>query len=98
MIIDNLLYEMFLFDFIGNLVIVIMIVLFNIVLLENVLEYKGEELVFVLDGKIILYLNEEEYVLEIGDSVKIFVYLKYKWVNYFEKNVVVLFFVILLIF
>ena len=50
------------------------------------LEHKGEELAFVLDGKITLYLNEEEYVLETGDSVKIPAYLKHKWVNHFEKS------------
>ncbi len=37
-------------------------------------------------GKITLYLNEEEYVLETGDSVKIPAYLKHKWVNHFEKK------------
>ena len=91
MIIDNLSYEMLSPDFTGNLATAIMTVPPNTASSENVLEHKGEELAFVLDGKITLYLNEEEYVLETGDSVKIPAYLKHKWVNHFEKNAVVLF-------
>ena len=85
MIIDNLSYEMLSPDFTGNLATAIMTVPPNTASSENVLEHKGEELAFVLDGKITLYLNEEEYILETGDSVKIPAYLKHKWVNQFEK-------------
>ena len=91
MIIDNLSYEMLSPDFTGNLATAIMTVPPNTASSENVLEHKGEELAFVLDGKITLHLNEEEYILETGDSVKIPAYLKHKWVNQFEKNAIVLF-------
>ncbi|WP_229144913.1 cupin domain-containing protein, partial [Bacillus pacificus] len=91
MIIDNLSYEMLSPDFTGNLATAIMTVPPNTASSENVLEHKGEELAFVLEGKITLHLNEEEYILETGDSVKIPAYLKHKWVNQFEKNAIVLF-------
>ncbi|PEK18567.1 helix-turn-helix domain-containing protein [Bacillus toyonensis] len=91
MIIDNLSYEMLSPDFTGNLATAIMTVPPNTSSSDNILEHKGEELAFVLDGTITLYLNEEEYALETGDSVKIPAYLKHKWVNQFEKNAIVLF-------
>ena len=91
MIIDNLSYEMLSPDFTGNLATAIMTIPPNTASSENVLEHKGEELAFVLDGTITLHLNEEEYILETGDSVKIPAYLKHKWVNQFEKNTIVLF-------
>ena len=91
MIIDNLSYEMLSPDFTGNLATAIMTVPPNTASSENVLEHKGEELAYVLEGKITLHLNEEEYILETGDSVKIPAYLKHKWVNQFEKNAIVLF-------
>lgn len=91
MIIDNLSYELLSPDFTGNLATAIMTVPPNTSSSENVLEHKGEELAFVLDGTITLYLNEEEYTLETGDSVKIPAYLKHKWVNHFGKNAIVLF-------
>ena len=85
MIIDNLSYEMLSPDFTGNLATAIMTIPPNTASSENVLEHKGEELAYVLEGKITLHLNEEEYILETGDSVKIPAYLKHKWVNQFEK-------------
>ncbi|MBX0353410.1 helix-turn-helix domain-containing protein [Bacillus toyonensis] len=91
MIIDNLSYEMLSPNFTGNLATAIMTVPPNTSSSDNVLEHKGEELAFVLDGTITLYLNEEEYTLETGDSVKIPAYLKHKWVNQLEKNAIVLF-------
>ncbi|MED0962247.1 XRE family transcriptional regulator [Bacillus paramycoides] len=91
MIIDNVSYELLSPDFTGNLATTIMTIPQNTASSENVLEHKGEELAFVLDGKITLYLNEEEYILETGDSVKIPAYLNHKWVNQFEENAVVLF-------
>lgn len=91
MIIDNLSYELLSPNFTGNLATAIMTIPPKTASSENVLEHKGEELAFVLDGKITLHLNEEEYTLETGDSVKIPAYLKHKWVNQFEKNAIVLF-------
>ncbi len=43
--------------------------------LDKLLEHKGEEVTFVLVGKVKVYLDDEEYILEPGDSVKIPAYM-----------------------
>ncbi|MDQ0201309.1 helix-turn-helix domain-containing protein [Neobacillus ginsengisoli] len=91
MIIDNLSYELLSPDFTGNLATAIMKVPSNTSSSENLLEHRGEEVAFILEGKIKLYLGEEEYLLEAGDSVKIPANLKHKWENNFSHNAVVLF-------
>jgi transcriptional regulator with XRE-family HTH domain len=91
MVIENLSYELLSPDFTGNLVSAIMTVLPNTSSSEKLLEHKGEEVAFVLEGKIKIYLNEEKYILEAGDSVKIPAYMKHKWENDFNQNAIVLF-------
>ncbi|CAH0221507.1 XRE family transcriptional regulator [Peribacillus simplex] len=91
MIIDNLSYELLSPDFTGNLATAIMKVPPNISSSENPLEHRGEEVAFILEGKIKLYLGEEEYILEAGDSVKIPANFKHKWENNFSQNAAVLF-------
>ncbi|MGG4268040.1 helix-turn-helix domain-containing protein [Peribacillus simplex] len=89
MIIDNLSYELLSPDFTGNLATAIMKVPPNIS--SSDLEHRGEEVAFILEGKIKLYLGEEKYLLEAGDSVKIPANFKHKWENNFSQNAVVLF-------
>jgi len=90
-IIDNLTYELLSPDFTGNLATALMKVPSNTSSSENPLEHRGEEVAYILEGKIKLYLDEDEYVLEAGDSVKIPANLKHKWENNFVENAVVLF-------
>ncbi|MCY9517712.1 helix-turn-helix domain-containing protein [Paenibacillus apiarius] len=91
MIIGNLSYELLSPDFTGNLATAIMNVPPNTSSSEKLLEHRGEEVAFILEGKIRVYLDEEEYLLEAGDSVKIPANLKHKWENNFSQNAVVLF-------
>ncbi|OAH57945.1 MULTISPECIES: XRE family transcriptional regulator [Bacillaceae] len=91
MIIDNLSYELLSPDFTGNLATAIMNVPSNTSSSEKLLEHRGEEVAFILEGKIKVYLGEVEYLLEAGDSVKIPANLKHKWENNFSQNAVVLF-------
>jgi transcriptional regulator with XRE-family HTH domain len=91
MIIDNLSYELLSPDFTGNLATAIMNVPPNTSSSEKLLEHKGEEVAFILEGKIKVYLDEEEYLLKAGDSVKIPANLKHKWENNFTQQAVVLF-------
>ncbi|MFE4705450.1 helix-turn-helix domain-containing protein [Peribacillus simplex] len=91
MIIDNLSYELLSPDFTGNLATAIMKVPPNISSSESPIEHRGEEVAFILEGKIKLYLGEEEYILESGDSVKIPANFKHKWENIFSQNAAVLF-------
>jgi transcriptional regulator with XRE-family HTH domain len=91
MIIENLSYELVSPDFTGNLATAIMNIPPKSASSEKLLEHKGEEVAFILEGKIKVYLNKEEHILEAGDSVKIPAFMKHKWENNFSQNAVVLF-------
>ncbi|MDR7242546.1 quercetin dioxygenase-like cupin family protein [Priestia megaterium] len=78
-------------DFTGNLATAIMEVPPMKSSSESSLAHKGEEVAYVLEGKIKVYLEEEVYVLEKGDSVKIPSHLKHNWDNPFEEKAVILF-------
>jgi len=91
MIVEDLSYELLSPDFSGTLATAIMKVPPNTSSSEKLLEHKGEEVAFVLEGKIKVYLDNEEYILEPGDSVKIPAYMKHKWENNFNENAAVLF-------
>jgi transcriptional regulator with XRE-family HTH domain len=91
MIVDNLSYELLSPDFSGTLATAIMNVPPNTSSSENLLAHKGEEVAFVLEGKIKVYLDDEEYILESGDSVKIPAHMKHKWENNFNENAAILF-------
>lgn len=91
MVVDNLSYELLSPDFSGTLATAVMKVPPNTSSSEKLLEHKGEEVAFVLEGKITLYLNEEEYILEKGDSVKIPAYMKHKWENSYDQDAAILF-------
>jgi transcriptional regulator with XRE-family HTH domain len=91
MIVDNLSYELLSPNFSGTLATAIMKVPPNTSSSEKLLEHKGEEVAFVLEGKIKVYIDEEQYILETGDSVKIPAFMKHKWENIFNENAVILF-------
>jgi quercetin dioxygenase-like cupin family protein len=85
MIIENLSYELVSPDFTGNLATAIMNFPPNTVSSEKQLEHKG------LEGKIKVFLDDKEYILEPGDSVKIPAQIKHKWENNFNENAAILF-------
>lgn len=91
MVVDNLSYELLSPDFTGTLATAIMNIPPNTSSSESLLEHKGEEVAFVLEGKIKVYLSDEEYILDTGDSVKIPAYMKHKWENNFNSNATILF-------
>jgi transcriptional regulator with XRE-family HTH domain len=91
MIVEDLSYELVTPNFTGTLATAIMKVPPQTSSSEKLLEHKGEEVAFVLEGRIKVYLDNEEYILETGDSVKIPSYLKHKWENSFEKKASILF-------
>ncbi|MEC3465182.1 cupin domain-containing protein, partial [Bacillus thuringiensis] len=53
--------------------------------------HKGEEIAFVMEGQVKLYLNDEVLLLNPGDSVKIPPYVKHKWENTSLHKVTVIF-------
>ncbi|TDL82835.1 helix-turn-helix domain-containing protein [Peribacillus frigoritolerans] len=91
MVVENLSYELLSPDFTGTLATAILTVPPNTSSSDKLLEHKGEEVAFILEGKIKVFLNEEEYILETGDSVKIPSHMKHKWENNFDENAVILF-------
>ncbi|MFF2154833.1 helix-turn-helix domain-containing protein [Paenibacillus chitinolyticus] len=91
MVMDNISYELVSPDFTGNLATAIMNLPPNTASSEKQMEHKGEEVAFVLEGKIKVLLNDEEYVLEPGDSVKIPAQMKHKWENNFNDHAALLF-------
>jgi transcriptional regulator with XRE-family HTH domain len=91
MVVENLSYELLSPDYTGTLATAIMNVPPNTSSSETLLEHKGEEVAFVLEGKIKVFLDDEEYILETGDSVKIPAYMKHKWENTYNKNAMILF-------
>lgn len=91
MVVENLTYELLSPDFTGTLATAIMNVPPNTTSSEKLLEHKGEEVAFILEGKIKLFLDDEEYILEAGDSVKIPAHMKHKWENNFNENAAILF-------
>lgn len=78
-------------DFTGNLATAIIEVPPMMSSSETPLAHKGEEVAYVLEGKIKVYLDEEVYVLEKEDSVKIPSHLTHKWDNPFDEKAVILF-------
>jgi len=91
MTVENVSYELVSPEFTGILATAIMNLPPNTSSSEKLLEHKGEEVAFVLEGKIKIYLNDEEYILETGDSVKIPKHMKHKWENPCDKNAAILF-------
>ncbi|MBX9975127.1 helix-turn-helix domain-containing protein [Cytobacillus firmus] len=91
MVVENISYELLSPDFTGTLATAIMNIPPDTSSSEKLLEHKGEEVAYVLEGKIKVYLDEAAYILEAGDSVKIPAYMKHKWENNFDEKAVILF-------
>ncbi|MED3057354.1 helix-turn-helix domain-containing protein [Bacillus thuringiensis] len=53
--------------------------------------HKGEEIAFIMEGQVKLYLNDAVLLLNTGDSVKIPPYAKHKWENTSLNKVNVIF-------
>lgn len=53
---------------------------------EESMGHEGEEVAFVMDGKINLYLGDELIILNTGDSVKIPPFSKHKWHNPYDLS------------
>ncbi|WP_264737683.1 helix-turn-helix domain-containing protein [Cytobacillus firmus] len=91
MVVENISYELLSPDFTGTLATAIMNIAPDSSSSDKLLEHKGEEVAYVLEGKIKVYLDESEYILEAGDSVKIPAYMKHKWENNFDEKAAILF-------
>ncbi|WP_042349886.1 helix-turn-helix domain-containing protein [Bacillus massiliigorillae] len=91
MIVDNLTYELLSPDFSGELETVVMKIPQGVASSNEPIGHKGEEIAFVLNGTVQLYLGDSIYQLEEGDSVKIPAFMKHKWENLSQEDVTVVF-------
>lgn len=53
--------------------------------------HDGEEVAIVIEGSVTLFLSDDKYVLNKGDSVRISPKLSHKWQNAFDKSTSVIF-------
>ncbi|MFC7055739.1 helix-turn-helix domain-containing protein [Enterococcus alcedinis] len=69
--VGDITYELLSPDLSGELETIIMTVPSNTLSSDSPIGHKGEEIAYVMEGKIVLYLEETKYILEVGDTVKI---------------------------
>lgn len=55
------------------------------------MSHKSQELAYILEGKVKLSMNEEEFILEKGDSVTIPLGTNHKWENPFDEEAQLIF-------
>jgi len=58
---------------------------------EGLMEHDGEEVAFILEGKVKIYLEDTVIDLNTGDSVRITRGMKHKWENTYDKDSSVVF-------
>lgn len=79
--VNGLSYELLSPDLAGDLETVIMTVPKGVTSSEALVGHKGEEIAYILQGDVHLYLDTQFYELSAGDSVKIPAYMAHKWEN-----------------
>jgi transcriptional regulator with XRE-family HTH domain len=58
---------------------------------HNLFAHNGEEVAYVLEGKLILYLGDKPVLLDTGDSVRIPSGIQHKWENQTNEEAMVIF-------
>ena len=59
------------------------------------IHHKGVEIAYVLQGQVNLYLDDDKFILNEGDSVKVPIGTNHRWDNSYEKDCKIIFAVIL---
>lgn len=54
-------------------------------------KHEGEEVIYVMEGKVNLYLDNDLVILDVGDSVRIPAQMRHKWDNPYEEEAVLIF-------
>ncbi|GGI65195.1 MerR family transcriptional regulator [Enterococcus alcedinis] len=89
--VGDITYELLSPDLSGELETIIMTVPSNTLSSDSPIGHKGEEIAYVMEGKIVLYLEETKYILEVGDTVKIPPFMNHKWENNTDQAVKIIF-------
>ncbi len=58
---------------------------------EEPVKHKGEEIVYVIEGELSLYIDNKTITLNNGDSVKILPYMKHQFKNRTDRDAVIIF-------
>lgn len=88
---ENILYELLSPDLSGFIELALMKLTPSTNSSEELLEHEGEEVAFVLEGKVKLFLDNSVIVLDNGDSVRIPRGMKHKWENLYDTDARVIF-------
>jgi transcriptional regulator with XRE-family HTH domain len=88
---ENILYELLSPDLSGSIELALMLLTPSSDSSEELLEHEGEEVAFVLEGKVNLLLDNSVIPLDTGDSVRIPMGMRHKWINDYNDNVKVIF-------
>ena len=78
---ENILYELLSPDLSGAIELALMKLTPSSDSSEELLEHQGEEVAFVMEGKVNLVLDNSKIELDTGDSVRIPMGMKHKWIN-----------------
>lgn len=87
----NFSYELLSPDLNGMLELALMTLTEDSCSSEHAMGHEGEEAAYVIRGRIKLFLDGEEVVLNKGDSVRIPPHMKHKWENTFSETAEILF-------
>lgn len=88
---ENILYELLSPDLSGSIEMALMELIPSSDSSEDLLEHEGEEVAFVMEGKVNLMLESSIITMDTGDSIRIPRGMKHKWINDYDKDVKVIF-------
>ncbi|MGI6696913.1 MAG: cupin domain-containing protein [Christensenellales bacterium] len=88
---DDTTYELLTPDTTGNIEFCIMRIPPQSETVKHAQSHNTEEVAYVLEGKVAIELNNEIYVLDTGDSVRIEALQIHKWINPYDVPAVIIF-------
>jgi transcriptional regulator with XRE-family HTH domain len=88
---ENILYELLSPDLSGSIELALMKLTPSSDSSIELLEHDGEEIAFILEGKVNLLLDNNIVPLDTGDSVRIPMGMRHKWINDYAEDVKVIF-------
>lgn len=88
---NNLSYELLSPNLNGAIELALITLTTNSQSSNETMSHEGEEVAYVLNGKVNIHLNDEVITLNEGDSIKILPHMKHKWENPYDKDTNVIF-------
>ncbi|WP_099192031.1 helix-turn-helix domain-containing protein [Tepidibacter mesophilus] len=88
---NNLSYELLSPNLNGAIELALITLTTNSQSSNETMAHEGEEVAYVINGKVNIHLNDEIITLNEGDSIKILPHMKHKWENPYDKDANVIF-------